>query len=86
MFNYRVVALISPATPQSPMTICLMWGGKTINAVHRGSMATAKRYIERWVAAQDSLPGQRRVQKRARVGRTAAAGDWSEAIARSMKW
>lgn len=45
------------------MTICLMWGGRAINAVHHGSLTTAKRYIERWVAAQDSLPGQRRVIK-----------------------
>lgn len=86
MFNYRVVAVINPAERRSPITICLMWGGRTINATHQGSLATAKRYIERWVAAQDTLPGQRRVQKRAHAARNAAARDWSAAIGRSMKW
>ncbi len=51
-----------------------------------GCLATAKRYIERWVAAQSTLPGQHRVQRRAYEAKAQAARDWSAAIGRSMKW
>lgn len=86
MFNYRIVAVVNPAERRSPITICLMWGDKTINAEHRGSLATAKRYIERWFSAQQTLPGQRRVQRRAYGAKAEAARDWSVAIGRSMRW
>jgi len=87
MFNDRIVAVVNPPTPASPITLCLMWGGKTINVVHRGSLAQAQRYIERWVAGRDSFPGQRRVNKqRAAAQRAMATRDWLLAIDRSMRW
>lgn len=70
MFNYRVVAVITPTGPGQPLALQLMWGAHHIHAAHRGSLAKAKRYIECWVAAQRDLPGQRRANKmRARAQR-----------------
>lgn len=86
MFNCRIVAVVNPAERRSHITICLMWGDRTINAEHRGSLATAKRNIERWVSAQQTLPGQRRAKGRAYLAKAEAARDWSAAIGRSMKW
>lgn len=87
MFNYRIVAVINPPTPTSPIAIRLMWGDTIITAVHRGGIASAKRYVERWVAARDSFPGQRRVNKRrAAVARTLVTRELIEAIARTVRW
>lgn len=86
MFNYRIVAVVNPAERRSPITICLMWGDRTINAEHQGSLTTAKRYIERWISAQETSPGQRRVQRHVHTAKAEAARDWTIAIGRSMKW
>lgn len=63
MFNYRIVARFQPAIDGSPAMIYMRWGPHAVSAEHRGSLTSARRYMERWIAARDGLPGQRRVMK-----------------------
>jgi len=86
MFNYRVVAIINPAERGQPAYLCLMWGGKTIVVNHRGSIAQAKRHIERWVAAKADLPGQRRANKRAARSPRRPDPAMLAAIDHTMRW
>jgi len=89
MYNARVVAIYNPPDPErgQPANVCLSWGDTRINVVHRGSKEQAMRYIERWIAARDSFPGQRRALKRQEAAaRAAATRDWLLAIDRSMRW
>lgn len=86
MFNYRVVAIINPPERGQPAYLCLMWGGKTIVVNHSGSMAQAKRHIERWVAAQAGLPGQRRANKRLYGTTPRPDPTVLAAIDRTMRW
>jgi len=55
MFNYRVVVIINPPERGQPAYLCLMWGGKTIVVNHTGSIAQAKRHIERLGGGQGRL-------------------------------
>ncbi|MCD9086238.1 hypothetical protein [Stenotrophomonas sp. SY1] len=56
MYNYGVIAYITPAEGAVPMQIHLNFLGSHIQAIHRGGILSAKRFIERWVAARISVP------------------------------
>jgi len=88
MYNARVVAIYNPPDPErgQPANVCLSWGNTRINAVHLGSKAQAMRFIERWIAARDSFPGQRRVSRRRTEAQALATREWIRAIDRSMRW
>lgn len=57
LYNFRTVAHVETGR------IWLSWGATSLALPHIGSIAQGKRFAERWIAAREGLPGQKRATR-----------------------
>ncbi|KGE52636.1 hypothetical protein WCN79_15210 [Xanthomonas axonopodis pv. vasculorum] len=79
------VAHVSVATYNHPAMVSLMWGDRTINAVHAGSVGQARRFVERWIAVRRGSPLESEEARRHEADMRHAVPGMKRAIDRSMK-